>query len=120
MGIWSYFAQAGRAVRSAPVFTLLVVLILAIGIGANTAIFTLLDAALLRPLPYRDASQLVFVDAVDRTTADETGCLSYPHFTLLASRNRSFASIAAFTSENYNFRGRTEPFQVQAAIWVPL
>lgn len=115
MAVWHHFAQAGRVLRNAPGFTSIVVLILAFGIGANTAIFTLVDRTLLRPLPYRNPSALLFVDAAYRDTADDTGCLSYPHFNLVANRNRTFESIAAFTSETFNFSNGSEAFQLQAA-----
>jgi hypothetical protein len=55
------FRYALRTLRRQPAFTLVAVLTLTLGIGANTAIFTLLYQALLRPLPYRDAGRLVFI-----------------------------------------------------------
>ena len=114
-------SHALRMMRRNPGFSFLVILILALGIAANTAMFTLLNAALLRPLPYRDPSHLVFLSAIDRSeggsgsNGGSIGCLSLPHFQLIASRNRSFSQIAAFTNENFNFTRGSEAVQLQAA-----
>ncbi len=96
------FIHALRLVRKTPALSLLVVLILAIGIGVNTAVFTLINAALLRPLPYRDPSSLVSVSTLDRSDGATNGCLSYPHFRLLAGEAHSFSGIAAFTNETFS------------------
>ncbi|HZS53540.1 MAG TPA: ABC transporter permease, partial [Bryobacteraceae bacterium] len=109
-------AQAIRALKKTPGLSLLVVLILAIGIGANTSVFTLINAALLKPLPYRDAAHLMSVSTIDRSGGTTNGCLSYPHFQLLAGRSRSFSEIAAFTNETFSVStGAAEPIESQAA-----
>ena len=86
---------AFRQLRSAPAFTLVAVLTLALGIGANSAIFALVDATLLRPLPYRDADRLVTIwetsDATPRGFASPSNMLDW------RSRSRTFETIAAFT-----------------------
>ncbi len=108
--------HALRALRRAPGFNLLIVLISALGIGVNTAIFTLVNAALLRPLPYRESSRLVWVSAVDRSGGDTNGCLSYPRFQFLAARVPAFSGMAAFTNETFSVSGSgREPQQIQAA-----
>ncbi len=107
--------RALRMLRKAPGFSLLIVLILALGIGANTSIFTLVNATLLRPLPYRDPARLVSVLTVDRSGGATNGCLSYPHFQLLAGRAHAFSALAAFTNETFSFSLAGEATQLQAA-----
>ena len=109
------FVHLLRPLQKAPGFSLLVVLILALGIAANISIFTLVNAALLRPLPYRDASGLVSVTTIDRSGSDTNGCLSYPHFQLLAERAHAFSSIAAYTNETFSVSTGGAAVQLQAA-----
>src|SRR5262249_31672759 len=83
----------GYAIRnctSAPGFTIVLVLTLALGIGANTAIFSLIDALMLRSLPVRDPQQLVQVKMGDR--AKPTEHFSYPIARALAERNDIFST----------------------------
>jgi putative ABC transport system permease protein len=77
--------------RKSPGFTAIAILTLALGIGANTAIFTIANALLLRPLPYTDPDKLVRI----ATERDQAGYLSLPYFTSLKEHNRSFSGIAA-------------------------
>ena len=64
---------AFRLLIKSPLFTIVAILTLAIAIGANTAIFTLLDALLLRPLPYRDPDRLVMVGEPQAVRPDQRG-----------------------------------------------
>lgn len=66
MPLLENLGHALRVLRKSPGFSLVVIVILALGIGANTAIFTLVNAALLKPLPYRNPAGLVFVSAIER------------------------------------------------------
>ena len=70
---------ACRTLVKARTFALIAIVMLALGIGANTAIFTVANSILLRPLPYRDATKLVRIS----TVPDGTCCVSLPYFTLL-------------------------------------
>jgi len=92
-----------------PGFTAIAILTLALGIGANTAIFTVANALLLRPLPYKDPDQLVRI-ATDRDRA----FLSLPYFTALKDHNRSFSGVAAYGQESFNLTGRGEAEQIGA------
>src|SRR6185295_19148789 len=77
-----------------PGFTAAAVLILTLGIGVNTAIFSLVDAVLLRGLPYRNAGQLIWVWAT--RTDREKAFYSVPNFIDTIDRNSSLAELAAF------------------------
>src|SRR5271170_6911047 len=99
-----------RMMAKSPSFTVIAILTLALGIGANTAIFTVANALLLRPLPYQDPDQLVRV----ATERDRAGYLSLPFFTALRDHNRSFSGVAAYGQESFNLTGRGEPDQIAA------
>src|SRR5687768_13186644 len=86
---------AWRQLRKAPAFTLIAAATLALGIGANSAIFALVDATLLRPLPYRDADRLVTIWETSSATA--RGFASPPNMLDWKARSRTFNAIAGFT-----------------------
>jgi len=113
--LWQDLRFGARMLIKQPGFTLIVVLTLALGIGANTAIFSVVNALLLRPLPYRHPEQLV---KVFRTPPDPAkGMLpsiwSYPRFEMLRDQNQSFAAIAGFNQSPYNLTGTDAPEQLQ-------
>ena len=86
-----------RTLRRNPGFAAIAILSLALGIGANTAIFGLMDAVMLRVLPVRDATRLVFVQTAGSDGRDGP---PYPYFELLRDRAASFEAIAAFSASN--------------------
>jgi putative ABC transport system permease protein len=90
-------------------FSLAAIFTLALGIGANTAVFTVTNALLLRPFPYRDPQQLVSVATRDKSSDRGDTLLRYE---LLRDRNRSFQSVAVWTEDNLNLTGHGEPRQV--------
>ncbi|PYR93912.1 MAG: hypothetical protein DMF84_06660 [Acidobacteria bacterium] len=85
-----------RTLTKSPAFTAAAILSLALGIGANTAIFTFINALLLRPLPVRDPSSLVEVTAERR---DGRGLLSFPMYRAIAERQHVLTGIAATAGE---------------------
>jgi putative ABC transport system permease protein len=89
-------------------FSLAAIFTLALGIGANTAIFTVANALLLRPFPYRDPQQLVSVDTKDKTTDRGVTLLRYE---LVRDRGQSFESVAVWAHDNANLTGHGEPLQ---------
>lgn len=101
-----------RLLRKNPGFTCATVLILAVGIGANTAIFTVTNALLLRPFPYPHGEQLVNITAKDQSK-DFGGTLL--RYELLRDANRSFQSVAVWTNDNLNLTGSGDPVQVPVA-----
>lgn len=101
-----------RMLRKNPGFTLAAIITLALGIGANTAIFTVTSALLLRPFPYNDPQQLVSIDAKDQTT--DRG-ITLTRWELIRDRNQSFQSVAVWANDNFNLTGHGEPLQVPVA-----
>src|SRR5690348_10916792 len=104
------FRYAARVLRKTPTFTFVAVLTLALGIGANTAIFTVVNGVLLRPLPYRDPSRLVMV-WVDLTArggpaTEWTGPANQADWT---TRTNVFQSVATIRGWNATLAGGDLP-----------
>jgi hypothetical protein len=94
---WKDFRYGLRTLRKNPGFTCVAVLTLALGIGANTAIFSVVNAVLLRPLPFPQSNRLVMVWATNDSGSRED-VASYPDFSDWKEQSRSFEGIAAFTN----------------------
>ena len=92
---WQDLRYALRMLRKHPSFTLVALLTLALGIGANAAIFSFTDAVLLQSLPVKDPSQLTTMAAVDPTSADENDSFSYPMYQDLRDQNDVFSGVLA-------------------------
>lgn len=103
--LWHDLRYAFRTLRSTPGFTAVAVLTLALGIGATTSIFSLVNAALLRPLPYRDADQLVILNETDPRVGDVS--VSYPDFLDWRVQAHSFSQMAAAHNLGVNFSSGT-------------
>ena len=99
-----------RMLARTPGFTVLAIATLALGIGANTAIFTVANSVLLRPLAYKDPGQLVRIS----TKRDGTCCVSLPYLTLLSDTNHSFSGVSAYQFETVNLDGHEGAEQVDA------
>jgi predicted permease len=112
----SDFRYALRGFRKNPTFTAIAVLSLALGIGANTAIFSLMDRVMLRSLPVRNAGELVLLTAngprrgMVETNYDDTYTFSYPMYRDFRDRGPAFAGVLAWypARASLSLRGRTE------------
>ena len=102
---------AWRMLRKAPGFTAAAVLATALGIGANTAIFTVVKQVLLQPLPFHDPSRIVDVNEYAHGAAS---AVSPPNFMDWRAQNRTVAEIAAYTSEVMTLSGAAEPARISA------
>ncbi|HEV2386543.1 MAG TPA: ABC transporter permease [Candidatus Acidoferrales bacterium] len=94
-----------RMLAKAPGFNLAAVLTLALGIGANTAIFSVVDAVVLRPLPFPRSNQLVAVESVDTIHGGIDSSASYPDFFDWRSQNRVFSGMTAFHDTQFTLTG---------------
>jgi predicted permease len=103
-----------RLLLKDPAFTLISVLTLALGIGANTAIFSVVNGVLLRPLPYPQPSQLVALS--EKTASFESSSISYPNFEDWRRRNSTFAAMAAYRSDDFSITGSGETERVRAGM----
>ncbi len=105
---------AGRMLLRQPVFAFVAVLTLALGIGANTAMFSLIDSVLLHPLAYPDADRLVNVLGYDTARGrDFDGVpLSVPRYEILRDQQTVFEDLGASTFEGFTLTGRGEPVQL--------
>jgi putative ABC transport system permease protein len=105
-----------RMLLKKPGFTLIAVLTLALGIGANTAIFSVVNAVLLRPLPYPESERLMQIFLNNPETASGRGNYGNADFQALRERNQSFEKIAAVSPGNrYSMTGSGAPEQVIGA-----
>src|ERR1043166_2796640 len=109
MSDWRF---ALRQLIKKPGFTLVVAFTLALGIGANTAIFSVVNAVLLRPLPYPEANQLVWLS--ERHEEIATRWVSYPNFLDWQARSRSFEAMATIRGLQMTMTGSGDAQAINA------
>ena len=109
--LWQDIKCAVRMMRKNLSLTAIVVLLLALGIGANAAIFSVVNAALLRPLPYADPNRLVFLTE-DLPNVPQLS-ISYPNFLDWREQNKVFSGIAAIQFRSLNLQGTGEPERLE-------
>jgi len=108
-----------RMLLKKPGFTLIAVLTLALGVGANTAIFSVINSLMLRPLPFREPDKLFQVwESNVKLGYNETDA-SYPNFADWRDQNQVFEQIAIYSGGTYNLAGAAEPERIQGAIVAP-
>ncbi len=96
-----------RILVKAPVFSFIAIATLALGIGANTAIFSVVNGVLLKPLPFPDQQQLVSL--FEEIPNFKNASISYPNFKDWRQMNRTFADMAVYRSVGFNLSGNGEP-----------
>src|SRR6266700_88507 len=111
--LWQDLRYGSRMLLKNPGITFVVILALALGIGANTAIFSVVNAVLLRPMPFEDADRLVFLNETSKVM-DEIS-ISYPDFTDWRNQNQVFERIGVYNRNSYNLTGYGEAERILTA-----
>jgi putative ABC transport system permease protein len=111
-GFWKELQQSVRGLRRNPSMAAMAILMLALGIGASTTIFSVFETALLRPLPFRDPERLVELLETRFQRGLKELAFSEANFWDLRARNRSFESVAAYHSNEANLTGDGQPEKV--------
>jgi predicted permease len=110
-----YFRFSFRQLRKSPSFAIAAIVTLALGIGATTAIFSLVNAVLLKPLPYPRADRLMSIKQEDHSSgAAIPTSLSYPDYFDWRARNRTFSGLASYSGANMTLTGVGEAQRVGA------
>jgi putative ABC transport system permease protein len=115
-GILQNLRYAFRLLHKRPGFTAIAVITLALGIGANTAIFSVIYSALLAPLPYPNSDQLVMVWS---KVQDDRNVVAVADFLDWKRENTVFQDLGAFTSDNFNLATPERPEQVEGGRTTP-
>jgi putative ABC transport system permease protein len=110
---------AVRGLRKKPLFTLATVLTLALGIGANSAIFSVVNAVLLRPLPYPSPDRLMMLWTHNPRQGFDKDVSAYPNFDDWRRQSRSFAGMSAYTGGDFTLTQAGDPAQIGGAIVTP-
>src|SRR5215831_11868806 len=100
---------AARTLWRQPGFSVVAILTLALGIGANAAIFSVINAVLLRPLPYPHAERMVYVFEGKLSDPKAEDSFSPHNFTDIRNRNQSFDSYFAFNNTSFTLTGDQQP-----------
>ena len=104
--VWQDVRYGVRMLIKTPALTAIVIFALALGIGANTAIFSVINTVVLRPLPYDQADQLLFLN--ERSPVLDEMSISYPNFSDWRNQNHVFEKIGVYNRNSYNLTGSGE------------
>jgi predicted permease len=112
MNFWQDVRYALRVLSKSRGFAAIAVLTLALGIGANTALFSVVNGVLLNPLPFTNPDELY--EVYTKTSSFEQNSISYPNFLDWQKDNHSFSSLGAFRSDDFNLTGVGDPERLHA------
>ena len=105
-----------RSLRKSPGFTVAALIVLMLGIGANSVIFTIVNAVLLRPLPFNDPDRIVYIWGNNVKESNDHNTVSLLDYDDWKSQNKSFEAMSAYAYRAYNLTGQQDPEPVQGAM----
>jgi len=105
-----------RMLSKAPSFSIVATIALALGIGANTAIFSVVNSVLLRPLPFQDSDQLMSLWETDSSRGQQRGSASYPNFADWRAQSQVFERLASYHDSDFILTGRGDSARLQGAV----
>jgi predicted permease len=104
--LWQDVRYGARMLMKNPGVTIIVIVALALGIGANTAIFSVVNAVLIRPLPYQESERLIFLN--EKSAVLDEMSISYPNFIDWRTHNQAFEKMGVYNRASYNLTGAGE------------
>ena len=104
-----------RVLLKSPGFSAIALIALALGIGANTAVFSVVNTVLLKPLPYKNSDRLILMFGASLQTGQVGGSVSPPDFVDYREQNTSLERLAAVTGASFSLTGTGEPERIQSA-----
>jgi putative ABC transport system permease protein len=113
--LWQDLRYGVRVLRKKPGFALVAIVALALGIGANTAIFSVVNTVLLSPLPYREPGRLVWLYETNPTSDIKDEPVSLPNYNDWKNQSQSFEGMAAFVNAAFNLTSEGEPERMPGA-----
>src|SRR5262245_2862544 len=113
--LWNDFRYAVRMMAKRPGFAIVAVITLALGIGANSAIFTVINAVVLRPLPYQDPDKIVILSENNFSKGWSQFAVAPANFLDWRDQNKACAEISAFRCRSFHLTGRGDPERLTGA-----